>query len=200
MTIDLLLDSPDNATPNSEALKGVSDLAIEYGLLEADIKTLKQRITIREERMEAILTQAMPRAMEQAGVESFVASNGRSVSVSEIVNGNIPAIGTIEKAKDSQVKAALILRRNTAIEVVRNKWPGLIKTVLSLSLGKGETEQALRIAELLRKQFQLDPSIDETIHPQSLNSHFRELKEAGKLGDIPVEPFALYVGPRAKIK
>ncbi len=200
--IDLLSDSPDNqpVVPDSPALKSVSKLAEEYGLLQADIATLKERIAIREARLNQIIKEAMPAAMEQAGVSSFIASNGRSIKIDEIVNGNIPAETTIAKERDPDKKAALTARRIEALGIVRSKWPGLIKTDLSLSLGKGETEQALRIAELIRTQFKLNPTIDETIHPASLNSHFKELKENGKLGDIPVEPFALYVGPIAKIK
>jgi hypothetical protein len=199
--IDLLDDSPDGKpVPDSPSLQSVSKLAIEYGLLEADIKTLKEQIAVREARMNTIVKEAMPMAMEQAGVSSFTASNGRSIKIEEIVNGNIPAESTINKERDPARKAALIARRVEALGVVRSKWPGLIKTELSVSLAKGETEQALRIAELIRKQFQLTSTIDETIHPASLNSHFKELKDNGRLGEIPIEPFALYIGPIAKIK
>lgn len=201
MTIDLLSDSPDfQQVPDSPALVSVSKLAEEYGLLEKDIKTLEERILVRQVRMKDIIERAMPQAMEQAGVTAFTANNGRSIKIEDRVTGNIPAKTTIEKTKDSIMRAALIARRDLAIGIVREKWPGLIKTELSVSLGMGETQQALRIAKLISDQFQLASSIDETIHPASLNSHFKELREQGKLGDIPVEPFALYVGPFAKIK
>lgn len=199
--IDLLSDSPDSQpVPDSPALQGVSKLAIEYGQIEADIKTLQAKIDIREARKKVIVEQAMPMAMEQAGVTSFVASNGRSVTIEDRVNGNIPAVSTIEKEKDPSKKAALFARRTESLGIVRLKWPGLIKTELSVSLDRGATEQALRIAKLISDQFQLTASIDESIHPATLNKHFKELRDQGKLAEVPVEPFALYVGPFAKIK
>jgi hypothetical protein len=137
--------------------------------------------------------------MSEAGVTSFVTKSGRSVKIDEVINGNIPAISTIEKAKGEE-RVALEARRNEAIGIVRSKWPGLIKTEVSVSLGKGETELATQMVELLRKEFDVAPSVDETIHPASLNSHFKQLKDDGKLEEIPQEPFALYIGPIAKIK
>lgn len=198
--IDLLSDSPDNASvPDSPALESISKLAEEYDLLQKDLKILAERTRVREERIKEIQQRAMPLAMEQAGVTSFVAKNGRSVKIVERINGNIPAVSTIQKAKGED-RIALQTRREQAIAVVREKWSGLIKTELSVSFGKGEAGLAARTAQLLREQLQLNPSIDETIHPATLNSHFKELKDSGRLGEIPVEPFNLFIGPIAEIK
>ena len=200
MEIDLLADSPDNSgVPNTPALQTVSALVAEYDVVAADIKRLDYELSVRKQRKLAIEREAMPLAMETAGVSSFTTPSGRSVKIEEVVNGNIPAATTIEKARGED-RLILVRRRELAISIVKEKWPGLVKTELSLSLGKGETELASRIAEEIRKLFQLTASIDETIHPASLNSHFNELKADGRLAEIPVEPFALYIGPIAKIK
>jgi hypothetical protein len=121
------------------------------------------------------------------------------VKIDEVINGSIPAISTIEKLRGEE-RAAAEKRRAEAFRIVGEKWPGLIKTEVSVSLGKGETEVASQMVELLRKEFGVAPTVDESIHHASLNSHFKQLKDDGKLGEIPPEPFALYVGPRAKIK
>lgn len=198
--IDLLSDSLDNQpVPDSPALATISKLAEEYDLLQKDLKILAERTRIREERVKEIETRVMPMLMEQAGVTSFVAKNGRSIKIKEIVNGNIPALSSIYKKKGAE-RDALLARRNTAFAIIREKWSGLIKTELSVSFGKGEAGLATRAVELLREQLQLTPTIDETVHPATLNSHFKELKDSGKLGEIPVEPFNLYIGPIAEIK
>ncbi|HKU52552.1 MAG TPA: hypothetical protein VJQ25_08800 [Nitrospira sp.] len=198
--IDLLSDSPDNAAvPDSPALATISKLAEEYDLLQKDLKILAERTRVREERVKEIQQQAMPLAMEQAGVTSFVAKNGRSIKIKEIISGSIPAISSIQKAKGED-RVKLETRRITAFEVVRKLWPGLLKTELSVSFGRGEAELALRAAKLLREQLELNPAIDESVHHASLNSHFKELKDTGRLGEIPPEPFNLYIGPIAEIK
>ncbi len=198
--IDLAADAQAaQASPDSPALKSVADQVREWGLAKRRIADLAQELG----RLSAVVTEIeqvrLPAAMAEAGVQSFTTPDGRSVKIEVVARGNIPAMTSIEKAKGAE-KAALVARRNTAIEYVRTHWSGLIKTELSLSLGKGEAEVALRIAEMIRNQFQLSPTVDETIHPATLNSHFNELREMGTLKDVPTEPFAMYVGPIAKIK
>lgn len=196
---DLDLEGDARKVPDSPALVTVRKLVDEWDKLERDQKELAAAMYATQERKFQIERESLPGAMAEAGVTSFVADNGRSVVVKQIVNGNIPALTTIEKAKGPE-RGLLQTRRDQAIAVVKSKWPGLVKTEVTVSLGKGETELATRVAELLRTEFQLEPSVDETIHPATLNSHFTELKDQGRLEDIPVEPFALYVGPIAKIK
>jgi hypothetical protein len=199
--IDLLADSSDLGTsvPDSPALKQVSGLVAEYDRLNQEISILEGKVKERELRRKEIEEQLMPNSMMEAGLTSFRTATGRNVLIDTVVRGNIPALSTIEKAKGDE-KRFLLARRDSAISIVRQKWPGLIKTELTVALGRGQAEVALRVAELLRNQFQLDPEIAENIHPATLNSHFKELKADGKLEEIPVEPFALYVGPIAKIK
>lgn len=197
---NLDLEADARAAPDSPALGSVRKLVDEWDAIDRDIKKLDNLLAQRAARKLQIERESLPGAMAEAGVTSFTADNGRRVDIKQIVNGSIPAASTIEKIKDRIERAKLQARREQALTVVREKWPGLIKTELVVSLAKGETEVASQVAELLRTQFQLDPTVDETIHHATLNSHFNELKEQGRLEDIPVEPFALYVGPIAKIK
>jgi len=199
--IDVVSDSLDRPpVPDSPELAAITKLVEEYDLLENDLKILAQRAAVREDRKDQILSELLPQAMEQAGVSSFVTTSGRSVTVDDKINGNIPALSTIEKEKDPMKRAALTARREEAYRVIGEKWPGLIKTEVKASLGRGELELALKAVKLLREQLDLPASVDQTVHPQTLNSHFRELKENGRLEEIPVEPFALFIGPYAKIK
>ncbi len=201
LDIDLLADSSDLGTsvPDSPALKQVNELVAEYDRLGAEMQTLAERMAARAARRKSIEEELMPGAMMEAGIQTFRTTSGRSVVVETVVRGNIPALSTIDKAKGDE-KQFLLARRSTAIGIVRDRWPGLIKTNLTLSLGRGEAEVANRIAELIRNQFKLSPEIEENIHPQTLNSHFKEMMADGKLEEIPGEPFALYTGPIAKIK
>lgn len=183
----------------SEKLASVSVLIEEWDKNTRELARFEDWAKKVKERQRELEETAVPMAMADAGVQSFVATNGRVVKIEVVCRGNIPAPSTIEKAKGAE-GVALANRRRAAVAYVAEHWPGLIKTELSVSLGKGETEMASRIAELIRKQFSLTPSIDETINHATLNSHFKELRDQGKLDTIPVETFALYVGPIAKIK
>lgn len=200
--LDLLADSPDNAVavPGTPALQEVSKLVAEYDKIQGDLKKIAEAEKIRNERVKIILEQELPSAMEIAGVRAFITDSGRSVAIDEVVRGNIPAISTIDKEKDRTLKQVLLDRRAQAFDIIRKRWPGLLKTDVSVSLGRGEADVAPRIVELLRTQFNISADVDETVHHATLNSHFKELKQQGNLGDVPIEPFALYVGPIAKIK
>lgn len=199
--IDITADSPDNVVqvPDSPILKQVAALVEEFGQKEGSIKRLEQQIAEMKVRQNQIRQESLPAAMTEAGLTSFVTASGRSVKIEQVINGNIPAQSSIDKAKGPE-KVLLVARREEALAVIHSKWPGLVKTEVSLLLGRGEAGVATRIVELLRKELQLTPTVSETIHPATLNAHFGELLADGKLEEIPVEPFALYVGPLAKIK
>jgi hypothetical protein len=116
-------------------------------------------LELKKKQRQEIENELLPNAMSEAGVTSFVTKSGRSVKIDEVINGNIPAISTIEKLRRVRNVPHWKRRRNEAIGiVVRSKWPGLIKTEVSVSLGKGETEVASQMVELLRKEFGVAPS------------------------------------------
>lgn len=200
---DLTGDSPDR--PNSQPTPDTPELQQVAGLAKAwdDAQALKKRAEAAVEQARATIReieeQAMPTAMEAAGLRSFVTKSGRSITVEDVVRGNIPAISTIEKTKGPE-RQVLENRRMQAYAIIGEKWPGLIKTEVSVALGKGETELAAQVVKLLREQFDVTAEVAETIHPQTLNSHFKELLAEGKIGEVPPEPFSLYIGPIAKIK
>lgn len=199
--IDVVGDSPDNKqVPDSPALESVNKIVAEWDLLQSDLVALAQRVTVREERVKRIESELLPQAMEQAGITSFVTKSGRSVVIEDKVSGNIPAATSITKEKDPARRAALVQRREEAFRVVAEKWPGLIKTEVNVSLGRGEMDVAIQAVKLLRDQLDLSASVDQSINHNTLNSHFKELRDMGKLEEVPVEPFALYIGPHAKIK
>lgn len=199
--INLLEDSTDLGTqvPDSPALTKVSDLVAKWDLVGGDIKKLEALISAKKVQKVQIEQDLLPTAMSEAGVSSFVTKTGRSVKIDEVINGSIPAPSTIDKLRGDE-RVAAEKRRHDAFAVVHEKWPGLIKTELSVSLGKGETELASRMVVLLRKEFDVTATVDETINHMSLNAHFKELKNDGRLEEIPVEPFQLYIGPIARIK
>lgn len=182
-----------------DRLLPVAKLVEEYDEKCRQIEATEELLSSLKKRKAEIETAALPVAMTEAGISAFKHVSGRSVTVKTVCQGNIPAETSVSKAKPD-VRQQLLTRRLSGLAYVRQHWPGLIKTELNLSLPKGEAEVALRIAELIRNQFKLTPSVAEIIHPATLNSHFKELMEQGKIGAVPADLFALYIGPIATIK
>src|SRR3954468_17193862 len=185
--------------PDSQALAGVARWVDEWDDVVKRIDATEGLLSALKARKQKLEQEVGPAARFEAVVSGFRATRGRVVNIETVCQGNIPADTTIQKAKGEE-REALLQRRQLGLAHVRQYWPGLIKTELSLSLPKGEAEVALRIAALIRNQFQLNPSVAESIHHATLNSHFKELLTMGRVGDIPIDTFALYVGPLAKIK
>jgi hypothetical protein len=201
LDFDLEGDSLEQATPiaDGEKLKAISALVDEWDKHQALILRAETALYRAKEQVAQIEKERLPAAMAEAGVTSFKTASGRAIAIETVANGNIPALSTVEKAKGS-LRVALQERRDRALTYVRTYWPGLVKTEVSLALGRGEAEMASRIAEFIRKEFKLTPEVAETIHPSTLNAHFKEINQQGKIGEVPAELFALYVGPIAKIK
>lgn len=193
------LEAKPAPAANSPALAYVVALVVEWDKYQADKAAAEQQEKTAQFLILDIERKRLPDAMAAAGLTSFKTSTGRSITIETKPSGNIPALSTIEKAKGT-LRDELQKRREAALAYVKSKWAGLLKTEVSVALGRGEAGLAPRIAELLREQFALTPEVSENVNPQTLNSHFRELSDQGKLGEVPADLFALYVGPIAKIK
>src|SRR4051812_11978594 len=103
-SINLLEDSMDHGTqvPDSPALIKVSDLVAKWDLKKGRIRQLEAALDAEKRDVSSIEKELLPNAMSEAGVTAFVTKTGRSVKIDEVINGNIPALSTIEKAKGDE--------------------------------------------------------------------------------------------------
>ena len=137
---------------------------------------------LKEQQEEArrLSEEVIPTLMQQAGVSSITLDDGTSVQVSPYYYAKIQ-----EANKD---EAFRWLRENNHGDLIKNN--------LSVSFGKGEDADAVKLKESLEKQgLVVDQKQD--IHWQTLRGFVREQMENNR--SIPSDMFGLYVANRTKL-
>ena len=165
----------------TDEVKEISDackkLTSQNKLVEATNDLLKEQ----QEEARRLSEEVIPTLMQQAGVSSITLDDGTSVQVSPYYYAKIQ-----EANKD---EAFRWLRENNHGDLIKNN--------LSVSFGKGEDADAVKLKESLEKQgLVVDQKQD--VHWQTLRGFVKEQIEKNKT--IPSETFGLYIANRTKIK
>lgn len=165
--------------------------------MQANIESQEKQLKERKKELEHILTEVLPDAMTEEMLQEFKLDSGVVVKLKSIVSGNLPAPGTIAKAKGEE-KERLMQRLQDGITWLHSNGAGdLIKNEVSVLMPAGSNELADKAVESLRS-LNLTPVRNMTVHPQTLNSYLREAMANGV--EIPQEPFGLYTGQVAKFE
>jgi hypothetical protein len=122
----------------------------------------------------------LPELMREVGLAELKLANGVEVSISEEVTAAI--------SEERRAAAHAWLREHN--------FGGLIKTVVTVPFGRGEEEEARRLAAEIAEAH--DCELKETIHPQTLKAFVKEQVEGGK--PLPYELFGVFPFSRAKVK
>jgi hypothetical protein len=139
--------------------------------LLADAKTEQMRLS----------EEVIPAKMSEAGISMIKLEDGSSVEISPYYSAKIP--------EDKKADAFQWLRDNDFGDLIKNN--------VSVSFGKGEDSDAVKLkAELEAKGLVVDQK--EDVHWQTLRGFVREQIEKNK--NIPSDLFGLYVANRTKIK
>jgi len=163
----------DEVKEISEACKKLSS---QNKLVEDTEKLLKEQ----QEESRRLSEEVIPTLMQQAGVSSIKLEDGSSVTVSPYYYAKIP--------EDKKHEAFKWLRDNNFGDLIKNN--------VSVSFGKGEDSDAVKLKATLEKQgLVVDQKQD--IHWQTLRGFVREQME--KNHNIPSEMFGLYVANRTKL-
>jgi len=145
----------------------------------------------RIERIEAELAAAradylrveredLPELMREVGLSHLTLTNGVEVIVSEEVTASI--------TEERRAAAHAWLREHN--------FGGLIKTLVTVPFGRGEEEDARRLASRIAEEHEV--ALTETVHPQTLKAFVKEQVEDGK--PLPFDLFGVHPFSRAKIK
>jgi hypothetical protein len=163
----------DEVKEISSACKKLSSQNKKVQDLEKLLKTEQEESSLSEE--------VIPTLMQQAGVSSIKLEDGSSVTVSPYYYAKIP--------EDKKHEAFNWLRDNNFGDLIKNN--------VSVSFGKGEDSDAVKLKATLEKQgLVVDQKQD--IHWQTLRGFVREqIQDLGK--DVPVELFGTYVANKTKI-
>ena len=151
----------------------VVDAAEGMGNLQALIDPLEEELKSLKSRLHLIRTGLLPDLMTEARMTSVTTENGRIYELTDLISGSIP-----NEAKDPIRHAAAIawLEDNDA--------EGLIKSVLTASFGRSQHDVAKEIAASISNR--CDPSLSESVHPQSLAAFARQRIKDGEPIDLAV--------------
>ena len=122
----------------------------------------------------------LPELMREVGLTKLTLTDGTEVTLTEEVTAAI--------SEERRAAAHAWLREHN--------FGGLIKTVVTVPFGRGEEEEARRMAERIAEEHEC--SLDEKVHPMTLKAFVREQVEDGK--PLPFDLFGVHPFSRAKIK
>lgn len=143
---------------------------------EEKVKELKDIVT-RIERED------LPALMAEVGLQEVRLMSGQLISIKEEVNASISA------ANRSAAHAWLLA----------NGFGGIIKTGVTVIFGKGEHEDAEKIASELQNRYNdHEVDLDESVHPSTLKAFVKERMKAGD--SLPLDLFGVYVYSKAVVK
>jgi len=167
--------SPDALSKLNAKLAEAIELKTIVDTMEEDLKAAKQQLN-------NLNTQVIPDMMAELGMEQ-VTQRGWQIKVSEFVSGSLP------KEADKRDLAISWLTIHDADD--------LIKTHLAVDFSRSQHNEALSLAAQIEEQGFL-PTVESTVHPQTLCAFARERLKNGEALDTEV--LGLYTGRVAKFK
>ena len=164
-----------------DGLKGLSELAQRAKMLEQEVSELEAILKERKENHRKLTEEALPEAMAEMGMKSFVMADGSKIDIKPFYSASISAE-----------------RRAEAYEWLRARgFDDIIKNTVSVRFGRGEDELCARLLDLLRQQGYPSEQA-EKIEPMTLKAWVKEQVERG--AELPMELFGVYIGQKATIK
>lgn len=151
--------------------------------LTETIEGLEEMVKAHKAELHTLTNRTIPDIMRAAHTSLFKMDNGARVELKDFINGSLP--------KEPE------LRKGALSWLEKNGARDLIKTSISLALGRGQKDDALAVRKALGK-LGMTFIEKEDVHAQSLYAFARERMKAGK--ELPIETLGLYVGQVAKIE
>lgn len=132
-------------------------------LIEEKMSALNEQLERLNTRRKFLLEDALPDLFEELGVEQLKLDDGRTMTLSQIVQASILA--------DKKQAAFKWLRDN--------KLGALVRTNIELDFGPGELDKAQAAIKLLRAK-KFNPQYQEAVNTQTLKALVRERLADGK--------------------
>ena len=181
--VDDLEEELGVTTASKEELANLSKEVGKAVTLTQTIEGLEEMVKAHRAELHALTNRTIPDIMRAAHTSLFKMDNGAKVELKDFINGGLP--------KEPE------LRRDALMWLEKNGAKDLIKTSISLALGRGQKDDALAVRKALGK-LGMTFIEKEDVHAQSLYAYARERMKAGK--ELPIETLGLYVGQVAKIE
>ena len=191
--ISELAEQAAETLPQDDALRQISELVERVRRLDCFISENEAELTILKSELREITEDLLPCAMQEVGLDTFTTTTGRKV--------NLPTVygATIGKGRNESDEDHAKRREEAFAWLVNNQHDGIIKSKISTSLSRGETQLAYSICQLVHEQLGVELDLREDVHPQTLKSFVREQMQSDN-EDFPHALFRASSHVRANIK
>ena len=165
----------------SDNMMRLSSLASTLRETKAKIADHEAQLAVLKKNESRIETEDMPELMKELDMKSFTLSDGTKIEVVEDLMCGITAEN-----------------RDAAHEWLRkNKFGGIIKTLVTQQYGAGEIEEATKNAEAIKTLTGRVATVLESIHAGTLKAFLKEQRAKGT--KIPAKLFGLFPFSKAKV-
>lgn len=168
--------SQDGLQRIADMLRARNKVNDEVQRLTAELKAASEDLSRYDELM-------FPELFDEVGVSAFEDEEGNRLEVADKMYGSLP--------RTDPEKRQLAME-----ELHRHEGDGLIKSVISITYSKGETDMAHKTLALLAER-DIPAQLNEDVHPQTLAAWARERLEAGD--PISLETLGLRIRRALKI-
>jgi hypothetical protein len=198
--IDTDFDYGDfKASPEVGDLKVLSEMAQRAHDVQEGLKKLSTRTETGKQILKDLLEYQIPETMARLGVEKFSTTNGLTISIKVDDYASIPSLSAVEGERDPDVRDRLLDRRNSALTLVAQKAPTLIKRSYEIDFDRDDAERALDLEAKLR-QGGVPFIKGETVHPKTLAKWVKDCKLEGiHLSQEELETLGVFTKKVAKI-
>jgi len=164
----------ENAAPDDDALKTIAIVADKQIQLTAEMTMAEEALRDIKKRLFKVQTEDLPKAMEDAGCDSFTLTNGYQVTVKSKYEAHI--------SKANMATAFAWLREND--------YGGLIKNQVNIIYPKGSERRAATMVTRLKKAGESFTE-KESVHASTLKSFVTEQMGQEKC-DLPQDLFGVF--------
>ena len=172
----------------------IEKMAVEASELYMEIENTEKKLEEYQKKYNELMTKELPDLLESQGLKvgsKLVLKNGLVLTLKDFFSCSIPSESSIQKAKDLDKKRELTDRKADAIQwLVDNGLKDIIKDFIDININKDPElkEKVLNWAQ----ENNLNYTLDETVHPQTLKATLKEQIANGK--EIPFEIFNIETG------
>ena len=163
------------------ACQQLNEFVNQHSELTTEIAGIEFVLQEKRNRLKEIEEESIPKLMDDLNSSMWKTKDGIKVEVQKVVSASI--------TKQNQPVAHEWLREHGHSE--------LIKSNLSLALGKGEEGTMQKIVDTIRSDFDIEPIVNENVHPMTLKAFVKDCLERGE--QLPLETFGVFMGRKAKI-
>jgi hypothetical protein len=190
--LDELLNEYPAAQPSEGQLENIRRLATLARQFEKDITDLEERLSQTKRNLIRLTTETIPQAMDEAGIDRI----GLPAS------GNLPAVDlTITPHYSANIWASWPPeKRKAAFDALTELGHGdLIKTEITTTFRRDQRDEALSLQRHLIDTYNLNPTLQESVHSKTLTAWLREQYERGNPLP-PLDVIGAFIGRIAKFK